>query len=237
MTHIIDRRKALSIVAAAPAAVALSTSAFASAGEDAELLRLWEQWLDQGARTLAAQDAADEAEKAAGSEIDVLPNYLYGVGWSKWQGRLWPTVFEHHLEPGKPHGRTLELRQIRLKKGSKPRKPMPGPLQNHEASYNPAEQLRRRYQAAHKKAGQKSRAAIMDKHNWNALDMTARREWEKLAVVTESIRSAPTTSAADHAIKAATQAFRACPNMTDWVGVIIAGGSTHVLRETLEVQA
>ena len=184
-------------------------------------------------RTLAAQDAADAAEKAAQAEIDLLPNYHYGLGWSRWQGRLWPAVFEHRCEPGKGRmGRTLELREIRLKKGSKPRKPVPGPLQNQEASYNRAEQLRRRYQAAHTKATRKARAAIMDKHNWNELDMTARREWERLAAIAESIRGIPAESPAGHAVNAAVGPIMALRNATDWVGVIL-GGSTLRLREAL----
>lgn len=231
----INRRRALAVVATAPAAVALSTTVLASAGEDAELLRLWEEWLDQGTRTLAAQDTADTAEKAASAEIRAVPGRVYGIGWSKWRGRLWPTVFEHRLENADTYSRTVELRTIRLDKGDKPLKPRPGPIQNCKG-YDAAEALRRRYQAAHQKATRKARAAIMEKHNFDALDMAARREWEKLAAIDEKIRSAPTESAAGHAIKAAVGPIMAFRHATDWVGVIM-GGSTLRLREALEVHA
>jgi len=49
----INRRKALTVVAAAPAAVACA-SIPAVAGEDAELIRLWEEWNTQ---TLCCRDA------------------------------------------------------------------------------------------------------------------------------------------------------------------------------------
>jgi hypothetical protein len=42
----IDRRKALTVVAALPA-VAIATGALADAGEDAELRRLWAKYLEQ----------------------------------------------------------------------------------------------------------------------------------------------------------------------------------------------
>ena len=62
MTHIINRRRALTVVAAAPAAVALSTTALASVGEDAELLRLWEEWNTQGLRCNQTYNALEEIE-------------------------------------------------------------------------------------------------------------------------------------------------------------------------------
>ncbi len=44
MCESLTRRKALGVVAVVPVAAALSTPAFASQGEDAELRRLWDEW-------------------------------------------------------------------------------------------------------------------------------------------------------------------------------------------------
>jgi hypothetical protein len=67
----VNRRKALTVVVAAPATVALtSVPAFASAGEDAELLRLWEEWNAQFARWGGASKVYDEIE---GKVMDATP--------------------------------------------------------------------------------------------------------------------------------------------------------------------
>jgi hypothetical protein len=55
--------KALAIVAAVPAAVTLAAvPGLASAGEDAELLRLWEEWNAQGVRCKQTYEALSEIE-------------------------------------------------------------------------------------------------------------------------------------------------------------------------------
>jgi len=58
----INRRRALAVVAAVPAAVALSASALASVGEDAELLRLWEEWNTQGLRCKQTYNVLEDIE-------------------------------------------------------------------------------------------------------------------------------------------------------------------------------
>jgi hypothetical protein len=65
----IDRRKALTVVAAAPAAVALADSALADTDEDAQLVNLWEQWKAQLGRCRVANDACDEASAAVNKEV------------------------------------------------------------------------------------------------------------------------------------------------------------------------
>jgi hypothetical protein len=214
------------------AVTAIPVDVKVAAGEDAELIRLWSEWLDQADRTLAAQDAADAAEKTVKAEIAALPEGWRpdGIGWSGWRDRVWPTVFEARSE----NGRVVERRKIPLKKYSRPLKPARFLSDEEEDA---ARRLSRRRHAPRVSDRTKQERAIKAKHESDALDLAARGEWEKLAAISENIRSIPAKNPADHAIKAAAQAVRACPNMTDWVGVIIAGASTHALRETLEARA
>jgi hypothetical protein len=58
----IDRRAALTVVVAAPAALALASPAIAGVGEDAELLRLWEEWNAQFARCGEANKISNDEE-------------------------------------------------------------------------------------------------------------------------------------------------------------------------------
>jgi hypothetical protein len=55
----INRRRALAVVAAVPVA-AVSSVALANTGEDAELLRLWDEWKAQLNRCRWVNDAYDE---------------------------------------------------------------------------------------------------------------------------------------------------------------------------------
>jgi hypothetical protein len=97
MTHIINRRKALAVVAAVPAAAALATPALARVGEDAELRELWAKYLVQFAAYVKAWDAAKRLRKASGydAESDAIrakfqgsPGDLHRLLWKK-----------HGLEP------------------------------------------------------------------------------------------------------------------------------------------
>jgi len=63
----IDRRKALTVVAAVPAAAALASPALA-VDEDAALKRLWEQWKAQYARWLIAAKHASAVDEAVKEE-------------------------------------------------------------------------------------------------------------------------------------------------------------------------
>jgi hypothetical protein len=60
MQTTLNRRRALAVVAAVPAAAALATPTLASVGEDAELLRLWEEW---NANNLLCRDAYNEVQE------------------------------------------------------------------------------------------------------------------------------------------------------------------------------
>ena len=60
MTHI-DRRKALAVVAAASAAVALTAPALASVGDDAALRELWQRFIESDLRIAELSNAQDEA--------------------------------------------------------------------------------------------------------------------------------------------------------------------------------
>jgi hypothetical protein len=66
MSTQINRRKALTVVAAAPAAVALATPALGSVGEDAELLRLWKEYKAQYERWTAAFKFMSQTEEKVG---------------------------------------------------------------------------------------------------------------------------------------------------------------------------
>jgi hypothetical protein len=58
----INRRRALAVVAAVPAAAVISVPALANVGEDAELLRLWDEWKAQGLRCKSPYEALSEIE-------------------------------------------------------------------------------------------------------------------------------------------------------------------------------
>jgi hypothetical protein len=62
MTQAINRRSALAVVPAVAAAAVLTTPALASAGEDAELLRLWNEWNAQGLRCKQTYNVLQEIE-------------------------------------------------------------------------------------------------------------------------------------------------------------------------------
>jgi hypothetical protein len=63
MSQAINRRQALTVVAAVPVGAALSTTAIASHSEDAELKRLWDEWNAQWLRWEQASDVYEEAYK------------------------------------------------------------------------------------------------------------------------------------------------------------------------------
>jgi hypothetical protein len=63
MTQAINRRSALAVVPAVAAAAVLTTPALASAGEDAELLRLWNEWNAQGLRCKQTYNVLQEIEE------------------------------------------------------------------------------------------------------------------------------------------------------------------------------
>jgi hypothetical protein len=86
--HTIDRRKALGIVATMPAAIALAAPALADAPEDAELLRLWDEWNEQGLRCKQTYNVLQEIEEkvvhAAGpgweiAKVEDFPARVGGV--------------------------------------------------------------------------------------------------------------------------------------------------------------
>ena len=60
----LSRRDALTATAAAAGGLALATPALASAAEDAELKRLWDEWKVKHARLVAAEEACKKAEDA-----------------------------------------------------------------------------------------------------------------------------------------------------------------------------
>ena len=93
----INRRHALAVVAAVPAAaVCGGSTAFASVGEDAELLRLWEEWKAQHGRCEQARKVASALEekvwKATGpcwtfAKLDVADRNTYrAIFISSWHG-------------------------------------------------------------------------------------------------------------------------------------------------------
>ena len=93
----INRRKALTVVAAVPAAVALAVPALASVGEDAELRQLWAEYL----AAIAAHDKAHaifrEARKPYDIEFDLLKvNYQHKAGFGELHDLLWK---KHGVEP------------------------------------------------------------------------------------------------------------------------------------------
>ena len=144
----VSRRELLQhgVAISAVAGGALSTGpVFAAAGEDTQLHVLWQRWLEQGERTLVAQDIADEAKRTARAEIAGLPD-----------------------------------------------------------------------------------------QDWRALDMAARREWEKLATISDEVMRIPSTTPSGHAIKAAVLPILALRNATAWQHVITSGGNTMRLREALQ---
>lgn len=97
-TNRIDRRQALIIVAAVPAAVALAAApALASAGADTELRRLWAKYLAQLRVMKLADEAKREPRAAFDAECPPCPDdVLPGVHWgSKPVRALWR---KHGLE-------------------------------------------------------------------------------------------------------------------------------------------
>jgi len=93
----INRRKALIVVAAAPAAVALP--AFASVGEDAELRELWDRYLAQLAAYDRAHTALMERRDPYETEYDALKVGVIEEGDGN-LGRLHETLWQKHgLEP------------------------------------------------------------------------------------------------------------------------------------------
>ena len=68
MSKSLTRREALSVVAAVPVAAALSTPAFASQGEDAELRRLWDEWIAQWLVCEQTNDAAEQVRMKVGED-------------------------------------------------------------------------------------------------------------------------------------------------------------------------
>jgi len=94
----INRRKALTVVAAVPAAVALAAiPALASVGEDAGLRQLWAEYL----AAIAAHDKAHaifrEARMPYDIEFDLLKvNYQHRGGFGELHGLLWK---KHGVDP------------------------------------------------------------------------------------------------------------------------------------------
>jgi hypothetical protein len=81
----INRRRALAVVAAVPAAAALDTPALASVGEDAELRELWAKYLVQLEALNKAWDVACRLRQASGfdAEFESLRadyDYFQGCG-------------------------------------------------------------------------------------------------------------------------------------------------------------
>jgi hypothetical protein len=66
----INRRRALAVVAAVPAAVAVGSTALASTGEDTKLLRLWEEWKAQLARLGQANKAYNDVQEKVWGELE-----------------------------------------------------------------------------------------------------------------------------------------------------------------------
>jgi hypothetical protein len=97
----INRRRALAVVAAVPAAVALAAPALASAGEDADLRQLWAKYLKQVEAYRVAHGAYRLRRDVLEAELGpkVLPRTLtqaeYQKHWAEFD-RLWET---HSLEP------------------------------------------------------------------------------------------------------------------------------------------
>jgi len=234
MTHAINRRHALTVVAAAPAAAALAAvPTLAGTSDDSELVTLWEEWLAQAARTLAAQEEADAVEKIAKAEIHSIPAHTYGVGWSRVRDKLWPAVFDHRCEIADRHSRTIECKTLIINKAPRPRKPAPGPIQGHKASLDAVARLRRRLEAKHKKEVQKANDAIWERTGFWGLDAAAKREWEKLVAIDEIIRNTPAKSAIGHAIKAAVKPVVDLRRAPDWYPIVM-GGSTLRLKQALD---
>jgi hypothetical protein len=84
----IDRRKALTVVAAAPVAVALAAApTIANAGEDSALMELWHRFIAAEVHFGRAVHADDEAGFAARQEVEALPplsdkrSHRAKVGW------------------------------------------------------------------------------------------------------------------------------------------------------------
>jgi hypothetical protein len=95
MTQAINRRSALAVVPAVAAAAVLTTPALASAGEDAELLRLWNEWNAQGLRCKQTYNVLQEIEEkvmhAAGpGGKSPLAYSWYQVGMTMTALRLFP---------------------------------------------------------------------------------------------------------------------------------------------------
>ena len=93
----INRRRALAVVAAVPAAAALSAPALASVGEDTELGQLWAEYLD----AIAAHDKAHAIFRKARApydiEFDLLKvNYPHRGGFGELHDLLWK---KHGVEP------------------------------------------------------------------------------------------------------------------------------------------
>jgi hypothetical protein len=105
----INRRRALAVVAAAPAAVAIGSTALANTGEDAELLRLWEEWKAERVRCEEAIRYFEEIEVKVANEAgphwefakaDYEPSRAVFI--SSWHGdaslKIVPIKFKTHAE-------------------------------------------------------------------------------------------------------------------------------------------
>jgi hypothetical protein len=95
-----NRRRALTVVAAVPAALALAVPALAMPGEDAELRQLWAKYLVQldplnkACATVSQRRAAYDADHAA--DCSALQMAAHNYWGSSAQRRLWK---KHGLDP------------------------------------------------------------------------------------------------------------------------------------------
>jgi hypothetical protein len=175
----INRRRALAVVASAPAAAALaSVPALANAGEDAELIRLWEDWKAQQQNYLTAYRLYIDADERASEAW--RPMWRFKTVCKGSDGCLQAHFTAN--KQGKPIDRFEIISAVNASQAEKKMLALEKQWDSERS-------------AAMKAAGRK--------HKVKALDKQARREFDALDEIADRIIDTPADSLVGVAIKLA----------------------------------